>query len=268
MIHLGKRNVLGVLLDAIDYEAATAQILAAAREARPFTVSALAVHGVMTGVLDPEQKYRLNRFDLLCPDGHPVRWMLNRAHDAGLADRVYGPFLTLRVCAAAAREGLPLHLFGSTPEVIARLNTALGERFPGIRVAGAQPSRFRAATADEAAADAAAIRASGARLVLCGLGCPRQEVWAYEMREAVGVPILAVGAAFDFLAGNLRMAPKWMQDRGLEWLYRLGAEPRRLWRRYVVLNPLYLWHCARQLWLRQPYRAEDAVPPRAMLRYG
>lgn len=268
MVHLGKRNVLGVLLDAVDYDAATAAVLAAARAGRPFTVSALAVHGVMTGVLDPEQKYRLNRFDLLCPDGHPVRWMINRAHGAHLADRVYGPFLTLRVCAEAAHEGLPLYLYGSTPEVIERLRTALAERFPGIVIAGARPSRFRAATAEETAADAAQIRASGARLVLCGLGCPRQEVWAYEMREAIGVPILAVGAAFDFLAGNLRMAPKWMQDRGLEWLYRLLAEPRRLWRRYLILNPLYLWHCARQLWLRRPYAPDDATPPRQALRYG
>ncbi len=124
MLHLGKRNVLGILMDAIDYEAATAQILAAARDGRPFTVSALAVHGVMTGVRDPEHKFRLNRFDLLCPDGHPVRWMLNRAHGVGITDRVYGPFLTLRVCEAAAREGLPLFLFGSTPEVIERLRAA------------------------------------------------------------------------------------------------------------------------------------------------
>ena len=268
MLDLGKRNVLGVLLDAIDYEAATARILAAAREGRPLTVSALAVHGVMTGVLDAEQKFRLNHFDLLCPDGHPVRWMLNRAHDAGLVDRVYGPFLTLRVCAAAAQEGLSLFLFGSTPEVIAQLRTALAERFPGIIIAGAQPSRFRPATAEETAADAATIRASGAKLVLCGLGCPRQEVWAYEMRDAVGVPILAVGAAFDFLAGNLRMAPRWMQDRGLEWLYRLVSEPRRLWRRYVILNPLYLWHCARQILLRKSYPPEGATAPLAPLRYG
>ena len=268
MIHLGKRNVLGVLLDAIDYEAATAAILAAARDGRPFTVSALAVHGVMTGVLDPEHKFRLNQFDLLCPDGHPVRWMLNRAHQIGLADRVYGPFLTLRVCDAAAREGLPLFLFGSKPEVIERLRTALAERFPGIQVAGAQASRFQTVGESEAAADAIAIRESGARLVLCGLGCPRQEVWAYEMREAVGLPILAVGAAFDFLAGNLRMAPKWMQDRGLEWLYRLVSEPGRLWRRYLVLNPLYLWHCARQLLLRRPYPAGNATAPRHPVRYG
>lgn len=261
-----KCNVLGVLVDATDYAAATELILAAAREARPFTVSALAVHGVMTGVDDPEHRHRLNRFDLIVPDGQPVRWMLNAAHGAGLKDRVYGPFLTMRVCAAAAQEGLPLYLFGSTAEVQARLRANLAERFPGIVIAGGQPSRFRPATAEEVAADAAAIRASGARLTLCGLGCPRQEVWAYEMREALGMPIMAVGAAFDFLAGNLSMAPAWMQARGLEWLFRLGVEPRRLWRRYLILNPRYAMRCALQLAGRQT--AAEAPAPREALRFG
>ncbi len=266
MVHLGKHNVLGVLVDAIDYECATAQILAAARERRALTVSALAVHGVMTGVQDADQRHRLNTFDLICPDGQPVRWMLQRAHRLALADRVYGPFLTLRVCAAAAEESLPIFLFGSTPEVQERLRAALGKRFPNLPIAGARPSRFRPATPAEVEEDAAAIRASGAAICLCGLGCPRQEVWAYEMRERVAMPILAVGAAFDFLAGNLAMAPAWMQARGLEWLYRLVREPARLWRRYLVLNPLYLFHCTRQL-LGHPY-PPAAPAPLSPLGYG
>lgn len=261
-----KRNVLGVLVDATDYAEATELILAAARERRPFTVSALAVHGIMTGVDDPEHRHRLNSFDLIVPDGQPVRWMLNAAHGAGLTDRVYGPFLTMRVCAAAAAEGLPIYLFGSTAAVQERLRKALEEKYPGIVIAGGQASRFRAASAEEVAADAAAIRASGARLVLCGLGCPRQEVWAYEMREALGMPILAVGAAFDFLAGQLSMAPPWMQARGLEWLYRLGAEPRRLWRRYLILNPRYALRCARQLAGQQT--GVETPAPSTPQRYG
>ncbi len=266
MVHLGKRNIIGVLVDAIDYDSATSQIVKAAREGRGFTVSALAVHGVMTGVHDGGHRYRLNRFDLLCPDGQPVRWMLNRAHGAGLPDRVYGPFLTMRVCEAAAREGLPIFLFGSSAAVLERLEIALAERYPGLKIAGRRPSRFRKATGEEVEDDARTIRASGAMLTLCGLGCPRQEVWAFEMRDRLKMPILAVGAAFDFLAGNLRMAPAWMQRRGLEWLYRLVVEPGRLWRRYLILNPLYILHSLRQLTFGSP--SPDSLAPTEELRYG
>ena len=268
MIRLGKKNVLGILVDAIDYEAAEEDIIRAALEKRPFVVSALAVHGVMTGVLDREHKYRLNRFDLLVPDGQPVRWAMALTGQARLPDRVYGPFLTLRVCARAEREGLSVFLYGASAETLTRLRAALAERFPGLKIAGSQPSRFRQATTTERAADLAAVRASGADLVLVGLGCPRQEVWAYEMREDLGRPLLAVGAAFDFLAGSLAMAPAWMQARGLEWLYRLGREPGRLWRRYLILNPRFLWALAGQMSGLRRYDPADATPPGEPLRFG
>ena len=268
MISEGKKNVLGIRVDAVDYEAATAAILRAAHEKRPFIVSALAVHGIMTGYLDPEHKYRLNRFDLLTPDGQPVRWAMALTGQAKLPDRVYGPFLTLRVCERAEQEGLSVFLFGTSQPTLDRLRNALAERFPKLRVAGSQPSRFRRVSAGEQAADAAAIRASGADIVLVGLGCPRQEVWVYEMREAVGRPMLAVGAAFDFLAGSLAMAPAWMQRRGLEWLYRLTREPKRLWRRYLILNPRYGWALLQQAFKLRRHDPAEATPPREPLRYG
>ncbi len=268
MMHLGKRNVLGIQIDAIDYESATGQILAAAREGRGFSVSALAVHGVMTGVDDPEQRYRLNHFDLLCPDGQPVRWMLNALHDAVLVDRVYGPFLTLRVCEAAAREGLGIFLFGGTPGTLAALADNLRRQFPSLIIAASQASRFRQATPDEVADDVRAIRESGAKLCLCGIGCPRQEVWAYEMRDRLSMPVLAVGAAFDFLSGAKPMAPRWMQSAGLEWLHRLAAEPRRLWHRYLVQNPRFVWHATRQLLFHQRYDPADGRPPTAEGNFG
>jgi N-acetylglucosaminyldiphosphoundecaprenol N-acetyl-beta-D-mannosaminyltransferase len=268
MIHLGKRNILGIEVDAIDYESATAQILAAARDGRGLSVSALAVHGIMTGVDDREQRYRLNHFDLLCPDGQPVRWMLNAAHHAGLPDRVYGPFLTLRVCEAAAGAGLGIFLFGGTPETLAALAANLRRRFPSLLIAGVQASRFRQATADEVAADVRVIRESGAKICLCGIGCPRQEVWAYEMRDRLSMPVLAVGAAFDFLSGAKSMAPAWMQACGLEWLYRLAAEPRRLWHRYLVLNTRFVWHALRQWLLKHSTDPADADEPKSELRYG
>jgi N-acetylglucosaminyldiphosphoundecaprenol N-acetyl-beta-D-mannosaminyltransferase len=268
MIHLGKRNILGVQVDAIDYEAATEQIIAAARTGRGFSVSALAVHGVMTGLDDREQRHRLNHFDLLCPDGQPVRWLLNAAHQTALVDRVYGPFLTLRICEAAARDGLGIFLFGGTDESLAALQSNLRQRFPSLQISGVRASRFRQAAAEEVAADVTAIRDSGAKICLCGIGCPRQEVWCYEMRDRLSMPVLAVGAAFDFLSGSKTMAPAWMQARGLEWLHRLAAEPQRLWRRYLVLNSRFIWHAARQLLLRQSYDSAESDHPRDDLRFG
>ncbi len=268
MIHLGKRNVLGIQVDAIDYESAVAQIIAAAREGRGFSVSALAVHGVMTGVDDREHLYRLNHFDLVCPDGQPVRWMLNSAHGAALTDRVYGPCLTLRVCEAAMREGIGIFLFGGTAECLAALAASLQQRYPALVLSGLRPSRFRQASPAEVDEDEAAIRASGAKICLCGIGCPRQEVWAYEMRDRLAIPVLAVGAAFDFLSGAQPMAPAWMQARGLEWLFRLSVEPRRLWHRYLVLSPRFAWHAARQVMFGRKYDPEDGSKPVDALRYG
>jgi len=246
MIRRGKRDVLGVMVDVIDYEAVVDQTVAAAADGRGFAVSAVAVHGVMTGVLDAEQRYRLNSFDLLVPDGQPVRWALNMLHSARLKDRVYGPSLMLALCERCASDRIPIYLYGSSQGVIVRLAERLTERFPGLRVAGMQPSKFRRITAEEKSETIAQIRDSGARLVFVGLGCPRQEVWAYEFRDALSMPVIAVGAAFDFHAGTVTQAPPRLQNAGLEWLYRLAQEPRRLWRRYMLLNPLYVAMIAAQ----------------------
>jgi N-acetylglucosaminyldiphosphoundecaprenol N-acetyl-beta-D-mannosaminyltransferase len=256
----GKRNVLGVLVDVTDYDRATAAVVAAARERRPFILTALAVHGVMTGVQDPAHNARLNAFDMVTPDGQPVRWALNLLHHAGLADRTYGPTLTLHVLRAAAAGGLPVYLYGSTEQTLDRLVPALTAMFPDLVVAGREPSKFREARPGEAAEIAERITASGARIVLVGLGCPRQEIFAYAMRPYLAMPQLAVGAAFDYHAGQLHRPPPWMQRAGLEWLWRLGLEPRRLWRRYLILNPVYATRLAGQatgLWKARPVPAGD-----------
>jgi N-acetylglucosaminyldiphosphoundecaprenol N-acetyl-beta-D-mannosaminyltransferase len=255
VIRQGKQNVLGVLVDATDYEAATADIIAAARERRHYAVTALAVHGVMTGVLDRAHNARLNSFDLVTPDGQPVRWALNTLHGARLADRVYGPTLTLKVLEQAAAGGLPVYLYGSTQPTLDRLVPNLEKMFPALKIAGVEASKFRAVQPGEDAEIAERIKASGARLVLVGLGCPRQEVFAYAMRPLLDMPLLAVGAAFDYHAGLLKNPPAWMQRYALEWLWRLGLEPKRLWRRYVLLNPAYLTRLAAQklhLWKATP----------------
>jgi N-acetylglucosaminyldiphosphoundecaprenol N-acetyl-beta-D-mannosaminyltransferase len=240
MINGGKRNVLGVSVDVIDYESAVDQIMSAAKDRRSFAVTALAVHGVMTGASDPEQRFRLNHFDLAVPDGQPVRWALNLLHSAHLRDRVYGPTLMLKLCERSAKEGLPIYLYGSNTDVLDELSQQLHSRFPSLKIAGAQPSRFRRVTAAEKTEIVQQIKDSGARIVFAGLGCPRQEVWAYEYRDRLDIPVVAVGAAFDFHAGRIPQAPSTIQRAGLEWAYRLSKEPKRLWRRYALLNPLYV----------------------------
>ena len=240
MVNDGKRNVLGINVSVIDYEGAVAAIVQAAKEHRSLKVSALAVHGVMTGALNREHRWRLNSFDMVTMDGQPVRWALNLLYKTGMKDRVYGPNLTLKVCDQASREGLPIYLYGSRAEVLEKLQARLTEQFPGLIIAGSRPSLFRRSTDAEKQAIENEIRSSGACIVLVGLGCPRQEVWVYENADALRMPALAVGAAFDFHAGLLNEAPRAMQERGLEWLYRLSQEPKRLWRRYIFLNPAFL----------------------------
>jgi len=267
MINRGKSNILGVLIDAVDYEGAVDVIIRAAKEKRPAAVSALAVHGLMTGVMDREQKFRLNHFDLLVPDGQPVRWVLNALHGADLPDRVYGPNLTLHVCAKAAEEKLPVFFYGSTPAILESLKTSLESKYPDLIIAGMEPSKFRCLQPNEKPELATRIRASGASIIFVGLGCPRQEAFAYELREILGMPILAVGAAFPFIAGIISQAPAWMQKSGLEWAFRLLSEPKRLWRRYLFLNPAYIVLVALQAFHISKF-STHGESPRAELRHG
>ncbi len=268
MIDLGKQNILGIGVNAVDYDAATEKIIRAAGDKRPFAVSALAVHGVMTGAMDDIHRQRLNRLELVVPDGQPVRWAMKWLHGVELPDRVYGPELTLRVCERAAREGLSVYLYGSRPEVLQRLEENLLKKFPGLKIAGSQPSRFRQVTADEQAQIARTIKESGASIVLVGLGCPRQETWVFEYRDLLPMPALAVGAAFDFHAGVMTQAPPWLQKRGLEWLYRLVREPARLWKRYAVTNTLFVLFIALQFTRLRTMELEDQPLPVPRMRFG
>ncbi len=268
MIDYGKQNVLGVGINAVDYESAVQKIISAARAHRPLTVTALAVHGVMTGATDAEHRHRLNGIDLVVPDGQPVRWAMGWLYGVKLPDRVYGPTLTLKVCERAAQEGLSVYLYGSRPEVLETLAANLKAKFPALKIAGSQPSRFRQVSAEEQIEIAQTIRESGASIVLVGLGCPRQETWVYENRDLLPMPLLAVGAAFDFHAGTVPQAPSWLQNRGLEWFFRLVQEPRRLWKRYLYLNPLYLTLILLQLLKVRVVALQETVPPREQMRYG
>lgn len=267
-IDAGKQNVLGVRVDAVNYEGAVQKIITAAREGKKLSVSALAVHGVMTGVLDETHRYRLNRLDLVCPDGQPVRWAINLLYKKGLPDRVCGPELMLRICERAAQEKLPIYLYGSRPETLEILIKNLCDRFPDLIIAGYQPSRFRQVSAEEKQQIIEEIRNSGAAMTFVGLGCPRQEVWVYEYCQDLPMPVMAVGAAYDFHAGRISQAPKFMQRWGLEWFYRLMQEPNRLWRRYVFLNPLYISLFILQFFKIVYFDPAKAIAPTDEMRYG
>lgn len=268
MIDRGKRSILGIMVDAVDYEAAVGKILTAARERRPFAASALAVHGVMTGAQHPEHGYRLNHLDLVTPDGQPVRWALNLLHGADLADRVYGPTLMTKLCESAANEDIPVYLYGSRSAVLDRLQASLTERFPGLIIAGTEPSKFRRTTAEEKDAIAQRIVRSGAGLVFVGLGCPRQEIFAFEYREAVHMPVVAVGAAFEYLSGVKPEPHPILQRAGLQWFLRLIQEPGRLWKRYTIVSGTYVWLVILQAIRLRRTDASAFRRPARELRYG
>jgi N-acetylglucosaminyldiphosphoundecaprenol N-acetyl-beta-D-mannosaminyltransferase len=267
VIHSGKKNVCGILIDEIDYEGAIEYVIRAAREGRSASISALAVHGLMTGVLDREHQHRLNNLDVVLPDGQPVRWALNLLYKSPLRNRCYGPDLTLYLCERAAKEGLPIFLYGATPTILEAMQRNLKKKFPALVIAGAETSKFRRLTPQEKIALAERICNSGARMVFVGLGCPRQDVFVYEMHDLLPMPALAVGAAFPFIAGEVRQAPRWVQDMGMEWFFRLCMEPRRLWRRYVYLNPAYVTLLTLQLLGLHSFDT-NGISPSSELLYG
>lgn len=237
-----KVDLFGVGVSATTYDEATAAIMRAARRRVSGVVSCQAVHAVMTTRDDPALRARVATFEIVTPDGQPVRWALNLLHDAQLRDRVYGPELMLRLCQAAADTGTSIYLYGGSPEVATRLRARLTSQLPGLRVAGCESPPFRALSRTEDAAVVHRINQSGAGLVFIGLGCPKQDLFAADHRDRIQAMQICVGAAFDFHAGAKPMAPVWMQRRGLEWVYRLAHEPSRLWSRYLVTNTQFVVH--------------------------
>lgn len=243
----GSRRLLGMRVDATDYAEATARILAMAEHGGGITCVA-SVHMVMEAWDDPFFQRVVNAAELVTSDGVPLVWSLRALGIPG-ATRVYGPDLTLAVCAEAARRGVPVGFLGGRPAVLDALTRRLAERFPGLSVAFAHSPPFAPPGAPVAADTdvAEAIEDSGARVLFVGLGCPKQERWMAAHREHLSCAMVGVGAAFDFHAGALAQAPPWLQRAGLEWLFRLACEPRRLWRRYAWHNPRFVLHMALQI---------------------
>jgi N-acetylglucosaminyldiphosphoundecaprenol N-acetyl-beta-D-mannosaminyltransferase len=250
-------------VDAVDPAATLAEIARWIRDRERRYVAFVNVHGVMESLRDAALRRAYAAAGLNVPDGMPLVWMGRLRGQAGVR-RVYGPDTLLLVCERAAREGWSCFFYGGAPGVAEDLASVLVVRFPGLQVAGVRSPPFRPLTPEEDAAEVARINESRAAIVFVGLGCPKQERWMEEQRPRLTAPaLLGVGAAFDFHTGRVRQAPRWMMALGLEWLFRLAAEPRRLWRRYLLYNPLFLWYATLQL-LGWPGPSHATAAPAAM----
>jgi len=241
-------SVLGAPLALIDYEGTLDWIDARVADRRPGHICVAATHTVMAMREDPSLRAAVLEASFTVPDGQPLVWALN-ALGHPLRDRVYGPDLMWKACARAATTGTRMYLHGgrNEPEALAGLTRRLRLAHPGLRIVGGSTQHFGEHTDEELDALAERINATRPDIVWVGLGVPRQEKWMQRMRPRLEAPVLVgVGAAFDFHAGLVPQAPAWMQRTGLEWLFRLSREPRRLWRRYLRYNPRFVTGFARQ----------------------
>ena len=258
------RSILGMRVDGTQYEVATDQILHWAERGQSRYVCVAAVNNVMHSYDDPTFRDAMNGADLVTPDGMPLVWGLRRL---GVSDatRVYGPDLTPLVLAAAEREAIPVGFLGGAPHVLEKLLAEAERRWPALHVAYAWSPPFTALTNEQDADVVSAINASGTRILFVGLGCPKQELWMARHRGKVGAVMVGVGAAFDFLAGEKRQAPAAMRNAGLEWLFRLVTEPRRLATRYFRQNPRFAVLFAAQLVRSRSDPAGQHRPPTTAL---
>jgi N-acetylglucosaminyldiphosphoundecaprenol N-acetyl-beta-D-mannosaminyltransferase len=243
------RDVLGMRVDAPEgYDDAVDMIIAWASEGSARTVGVATVNNVMESVDDDAFRRIMNGCDLVTPDGMPLVWALSLLGVEG-ATRVCGPQLTPLLLARAEERSITVGFYGGDEETLEGLRRVAAQRWPSLRVAYAYSPPFRSLTAAEDAEIVGAILGAGVQLLFVGLGCPKQERWMAEHVDRLPIVTIGVGAAFDFLAGTKRQAPRILQRTGLEWAFRLVSEPRRLWRRYLRQNPRFL-----ALYLRQVLR--------------
>lgn len=234
-------------VDVCDYESASEAILRWASDGGTYTTCHVNSHTVMSGVENTAHQEAMNGCDLVTPDGSPIVKFLQRKGES-IHDRVYGPDLMGVLCAKAAQRGVPIGIYGSRETTLEALARNLATKYPGIQVAYRHSPPFRPLTDEEIAEEDRLQRASGAKIIFVGLGCPKQELYVHgkKQRKVPGV-FMAVGAAIDFHAGTVKQAPKWMQNHGLEWLFRLTQDPKRLIKRYAVYSTWYLVRARRQL---------------------
>lgn len=239
-------NLLGVWISTLRFDATIDLIMETIKLNDHIAVSPSPVYTVMQGYERDDVRAALNA-NLATPDGMPVVWTLQwMGHDV---ERVYGPDVMQAVCARSAHERWRHYFYGSAPDVIEKLIESLKIHYPHLQVAGFDSPPFRELTPSEDDESIRRINASGAHIVWVGLGSPKQDLWMATHRARLDAPVLVgVGAAFDFFAGRIKQAPRWVQRSGLEWLYRLAKEPSRLWPRYLIYNPKFILRVAQERW--------------------
>lgn len=239
-------SVLGSRINGLSWDDAINNICSWARNRESRYVTLCNVHSVVTGLLDDDHRHDLNAADMATSDGMPVTWTLRKL---GFPEqqRINGPDLMWKYCEKAEKVGHKVFFYGSTNEVLELLENNLRVTFPKLQIVGMYSPPFRELTSIEDVEVVERMNASGANVVFIGLGCPRQEHWMFEHRGKVNAVMIGVGAAFNYHAGTTKRAPMWMQNMGLEWLHRLASDPRRLWRRYLVTNTIFIFAITAQL---------------------
>ena len=240
------QSVLGANIDALSWDDALGRITtwASAHESR--YVCICNVHSVVTATRDTEFKSVINNADMSTPDGAPIAWALRR-FGCATQERVNGPDLMWKYLAAAERLGQTVYFYGSTQKTLIKLRERIADHFPRLQISGMHSPPFRPLSVQEDEAEVSMINRTGANVVFVGLGCPKQEKWMARHRGCINAVMIGVGAAFDYHSGAVNRAPLWWQRNGLEWLYRLGSDPQRLLKRYLVTNTLFIIGFSRQL---------------------
>ncbi|CAN5223491.1 WecB/TagA/CpsF family glycosyltransferase [soil metagenome] len=244
------QTVLGARISAVSWDDAVWKMVAWGQAHESRYVSLCNVHSVVTATRDPEFRMVINNADMSAPDGAPVAWAL-RHLGFSTQERISGPDLMWKYLETASQLGQIVYFYGSTQATLEKLQKVVAAKFPGLIIGGARSPSFRATTPQEDELEVELINRSGAHVVFVGLGCPKQEKWMAAHCGRVNAVMVGVGAAFDFHAGTLKRAPLWWQQHGLEWLYRLYSEPRRLFKRYMLTNTLFVVGLTYQLLKRR-----------------
>jgi N-acetylglucosaminyldiphosphoundecaprenol N-acetyl-beta-D-mannosaminyltransferase len=242
-----QEQVIGIPVDVLTWADTISRIFDWAQRRESRTVCVCDVHSVVHALRDITHADSLRSSDLATPDGAPVAWMIRRKGHLA-QERINGPDLMWACCQKAAETGTSIFLYGTTPSTLQRLERRLREAFPSLNVAGAISPPFRALSLEEDAAIVESINRSGAQIVWVGLGCPKQEAWMQAHRGEVKAVMVGVGAALDFHAGVVKRAPIWMQRNGLEWFHRVLQDPRRLAKRYLISNAMFIAACCGARW--------------------
>lgn len=246
--HVESISLLGVEIDLVDYQTTLTLIRKCIDQGVAGRyICACPVHPIMVSQKDRDLRDALNNAYLTVPDGMPVVWAA-KLLGGNIKDRVYGPELMLRTCQMAERLNHSVFLYGSKPDVLKKLEIKLLERYPTLKIAGIESPPFRHLSASEEDKSIQMLNTASPKVLFLALGAPKQEKWMARNSGKLNIPVtIGVGAAFDFLSDNKKKAPAWMQKRGIEWAFRLITEPRRLWVRYLLYNPLFILGVAKQI---------------------